>query len=69
MKAFTLRPFLIMGMTGLTITVVTNLIALVLLKQHPAQYFTSDWWSTWFPSYSVWLTFTIIGLFVRIRTK
>ena len=51
-----------MGLVGLAITIALNLVALLLLKKAEAEYFSEKWWSVWFPSYIVWLTFTIIGV-------
>jgi hypothetical protein len=53
---------LVMGLTGLLITIALNLVALFLFKKAAAEYFSDKWWSNWFPSYIVWLTFTIIGI-------
>ena len=53
---------LVMGLTGLAITISLNLFALFYLKKAAAEYFSDKWWSDWFPSYIVWLTFTIIGV-------
>jgi hypothetical protein len=53
---------LVTGLSGLAITIALNLIALFLLKKVAAVYFSEQWWSDWFPSYIVWLTFTIIGI-------
>ena len=50
-----------MGLIGLAITIVLNLVALLILKKTSAEYFSDKWWSYWFPSYIVWLIFTTIG--------
>jgi hypothetical protein len=54
--------FTFMGLMGLAITIALNLVALLLLKKVEAEYFSDKWWSVWFPSYTVWLTFTVIGV-------
>jgi hypothetical protein len=62
-KSFWLAgSFAVMGLVGLVITVTLNLVALLLLKKAEAEYFSDKWWSVWFPSYTVWLIFTIIGV-------
>jgi hypothetical protein len=54
--------FAFMGLVGLAITIALNLVALLLLKKAEAEYFSGKWWSVWFPSYTVWLTFTVISV-------
>jgi ABC-type transporter Mla maintaining outer membrane lipid asymmetry permease subunit MlaE len=66
MRATALKSFLIIGLTGLTITVALNLVAWFVLKRHSAECFSSDWWSSWFPNYTVWLTFSVVGWAVRM---
>jgi hypothetical protein len=62
-KSFWLAgSFAFMGLVGLAITIALNLVALLLLKKAEAEYFSDKWWSVWFPSYIVWLTFTIVGV-------
>jgi hypothetical protein len=57
-----MKTFKIIGLVGLLITIVMNLLALLVFKRAAAVYFSTEWWSTWFPSYTVWLVFTIMGL-------
>jgi len=57
------------GLVGLTITIVLNLVALLMLKKASAEYFSDVWWSDWFPVYMVWLVFTIIGFASCCRQK
>jgi hypothetical protein len=51
-----------LGLIGSSITLALNLFGTLVLKQHAARFFTDDWWSTWFPSFIVWLGITIVGL-------
>lgn len=46
---------------GLAIAIAMNLVALLFFKRPSAVFFSSKWWSDWFPSYMIWLTFAIIG--------
>ena len=50
------------GLIGSSITLALNLFGFLVLKQVAARFFTDDWWSTWFPSFIVWLGMTIVGL-------
>jgi hypothetical protein len=57
------------GLVGLAITIVLNLVALLIFKKASAEYFSGGWWSSWFPFYIVWLVFTIIGFASCCRQK
>jgi signal transduction histidine kinase len=57
-----MKAFKTIGLIGLALTTVLNVVALLLLKKASAEYFSDQWWSAWFPSYVIWLSFTIIGL-------
>jgi len=54
--------FTFIGLFGLAITIALNVVALLFFKRASAAYFSDEWWSAWFPSYSLWLIFTIIGV-------
>ena len=56
------RIFPAMGFCGLVITVATNLIALLIFNKAAAHFLSSGWWSTWFPSYMVWMVFLFMAL-------
>ena len=56
-----MKAFKTIGLVGLAITTVLNLVALLLFKRASAEYFSDPWWSAWFPSYIIWLSFTLIG--------
>jgi signal transduction histidine kinase len=64
-----MKAFRTIGWIGLAITTGLNLLALLWFKKVSAEYFSDKWWSEWFPSYVVWLTFTIIGFAGRGKTK
>jgi signal transduction histidine kinase len=64
-----MKAFRTIGWIGLAITTGLNLLALLWFKRASAEYFSDKWWSEWFPSYVVWLAFTIIGFAGGGRTK
>ena len=69
-KSFRLAgSFTFIGLIGLAITIAINLVALHLFKRASAEYFSDKWWSDWFPSYIIWLVFTIIGFASCCRQK
>jgi len=55
------RAFKTIGLIGLAITTLLNLVALLWFKRASAEYFSGNWWAGWFPSYVLWLTFVVIG--------
>lgn len=56
------RNLFIIGLFGLSIVFIVNLFGIFALKQVAAEFFSNQWWSTWFPAYIVWLVFLIIGI-------
>jgi len=56
-----MKAFKTIGLVGLAITTVLNLVALLLFKRASAEYFSDAWWSAWFPPYIIWLSFTLFG--------
>lgn len=58
-----------MGLIGIIITPVLNLIGSFVFHRSSSVFFSDQWWSVWFPSYSVWITFTIIGFSQWIRQR
>ena len=60
-----MNGFLFIGLIGFTAILVVNLLAILVFGKSHAAFFTDDWWSTWFPNYVAWLTFTIIGIAAR----
>ena len=57
-----MKSFKIIGLVGLAITIVLNLVALLILKKVSAEYFPDNWWSDWLPAYIIWLICSIVGL-------
>jgi len=60
-----MKAFRTIGLIGLAVTAALNLLALLAFKKASAAYFSDAWWSEWFPSYIVWLTFAIVGAACR----
>ena len=56
-----MKAFKTIGLLGLAITIVLNLVALLFFKRASAEYFSEKWWAEWFTSYIVWGTFVLIG--------
>jgi hypothetical protein len=46
---------------GLVVTLMLNLVALFVFHKSSSVFFSDLWGSAWFPSYIVWISFTIIG--------
>ncbi len=61
----TKNTLIIVGSTGLVISLVVNLLGIFLFHKAAAVFFTEQWWSSWFPSFLVWIVFLIIGLGLR----
>jgi hypothetical protein len=62
------RGFPIAGAVGLSVTLVTNAVAIVHFKKASAAYFSHGWWSNWFPNYLVWGLLLGMGLsFLRSK--
>ena len=56
--------FIRMGLIGLSISFVLNLFNYYVLGVGG-----ENWWSVWFPTYSVWFVFLIIGIGIIIKNK
>jgi hypothetical protein len=69
MKQRTKNKMFCLGLIGLTLTIILNLVAVFVLKQASAAFFSNNWWSDWFPAYLLWLTFAIIGFAMYCRQK
>jgi hypothetical protein len=63
------RVFPTIGAVGLAIAVTLNLAALLIFKKTSAEFFSPGWWSSWFPSYVVWLTFLAMGFGGMVVTR
>jgi hypothetical protein len=57
------------GLVGLAIEVVVNLVALLVFKKKAAEFFSEQWWFSWFPSYIFWLVFIVLGFVACYRGK
>ena len=57
------------GIIGFAALLALNLLAYFSLHQSAAELFESSWWSTWAPSYLIWLVFIAVGLsgFFQLR--
>jgi hypothetical protein len=58
----TYRTFRTIGLIGLGIQLVVNLIVLLAFKKNSAEFFSEQLYSAWLPGYLVWLVFAIIGV-------
>ena len=56
------KIFIMLGGVGFIIIFLLNLFSVYMLNQDAATYFSEKWWSSWFPNYSVWIVFFIIGV-------
>jgi len=52
------------GLAGLVIQVAINLTALLVFKKSSAEFFSEQWWSAWFPGYTIWLIFLVLGFVI-----
>ena len=64
-----MKTFKTIGLIGLAITIVLNIVALLMLKKVSAEYFSDKWWSEWFPLYMIWLVFITFGFVSCCRRK
>ena len=64
-----MNDFLWIGLGGFVATMLVNAVALLVFNKPEANFFTGDWWSSWFACYTVWIGFTIAGVAQKIREK
>jgi hypothetical protein len=57
------------GLVGLGIQLVLNLLGLFVFHKAAAVFFTDEWWSSWFPALLVWIVFIIAGIGIRLTSK
>jgi hypothetical protein len=55
------NPWLWLGSFGLAGTTILNLVGLFVFHRSSSVFFADEWWSAWFSSYVLWISFTIIG--------
>ena len=55
------HSFCLIAALGLAVSLGLNLLGLLDIEDSSARFFTDEWWSTWFPSYVVWILFAVIG--------
>jgi len=58
-----------LGLIGFGITLVLNLLGIFVSQKPAAVFFSSDWWSTWFPSLVVWLVILVSGIGLELSRK
>ena len=54
------------GIMGFTIVISLNAIALLASASSTDWFFSTDWWSFWFPIYLVWFIFAVTGLGIQL---
>lgn len=62
------RTFFIIGITGILVVFSLNLFTNFMLGKPAAIFFSSGWWSQWFPAYAVWPTCLILGFVFQLKT-
>ena len=63
-----MKIFLRFGLIGIGITLMLNLVGIFLFQRDAAPFFSQGWWSSWLPTYLVWLVCLIVGLRKRYST-
>lgn len=61
--------FLYTGLTGFVITLIVNAFGILVFRKPADELFADDWWSTWFPSYAVWIALAIAGVGRKLSAK
>jgi hypothetical protein len=49
------------GSFGLVQTAMLNLVGPMIFHRHASVFLSPKWWADWFPSYLVWVSFTVAG--------
>ena len=57
------------GLIGLVIVFLINLIVIFFFKKNSSEFFTDNWWTSWFTTYLVWIVFIIIGIGQKLKNK
>lgn len=50
------------GLIGMAVCVAVNVTAILVFKKNSAEFFSPSWWPVFWPAYTPWLVFCIIGL-------
>ena len=64
-----MNNFFYTGLMGFVITLVVNAFGILVFRKPAAEFFADDWWSTWFPSYAVWIALSIAGIGRKLSAK
>jgi hypothetical protein len=67
MKFYTRWMLLWIGGNGLIVTVILNLVGLYMFPGRVPVFFSHGWWHAWFPCYTTWTIFSIIGFVVALN--
>ncbi len=57
-----MNKFLVIGLTGLAVVFLVNIVMVLIAQTTGTIVSASNWWDIWFPIYIVWITFLTIGL-------
>jgi hypothetical protein len=57
------------GLIGLSIALTTNLIGHYIFHRPSSEFFSSMWWTAWFPNYLIWMAFLFGGIARRNRPE
>jgi hypothetical protein len=63
------NSILFIGLMGLSIHLLLNLLGIFVFHKAAAVFFTEQWWSSWFPMWLAWGVLFISGLGIRFRSK
>lgn len=63
------KMMLFIGIVGVLLTLAVNLYASFGLHRGAAAFFSSPWWSRWFPIYMVMASAAFIGAVLRTSVK
>jgi hypothetical protein len=67
MKFYLRWMLLWIGGNGLIVTVILNLVGLYMFPGRVPVFFSHGWWHAWFPCYTTWIIFSIIGFVVGLN--
>jgi len=59
------QQFKLIGITGFFIILLCNIFGQVVFQTQDIAFFQTDWWSVWFPNYSVWISLVIVGFVIK----